>query len=89
MMNLNLNSILLSVKNLYIICSHNVLGDIKYGLRSGYFFLVISALAIALALICGLLNDEDIFSFSATRLISSLFSFVFPCLICNPFNARL
>lgn len=86
-MYLNTNFISFSFKNSIKINSTLLIGVFKNGLFSGRFSLVILAFSTAFFRTSGRSNEDDVFNFSAICLIISLFSFVFPCLICNPFKA--
>lgn len=88
-MYLNLYFIPRRLKNSAIICSALVGGVFKKGLFSGCAILVFLELAAALSLTSFLRKEDDVFSFSATLLISPLLLLFFPCLTCNPFNAKL
>lgn len=88
-MNRNLYSKLCDSKNERITDSESASGVFKKWLFSGCFILVLRELAIALSLTSLRWNDEVVFNLWAISLMIALFSLFLPCLICNPFNAKL
>lgn len=87
-MNLNLKSIPCFLRNSLTTASALVSGVLKKKLFSGCNIRVFRELATAFSRTSFRWKEVDVFSFLAIPLISSLFSFVFPCLMCNPFNAN-
>ena len=70
-------------------CSQLVILALALGCVSGLFLKLLTLVFVAFIIVSGFRKELENFSFSDIDLINSELYLFFPCLTCNPFNARL